>query len=125
MVEIENNIGEKIQVADIKADTIKQIIAIAKICDKIERIYLFGSAVEERCRQESDIDLAIVSNVTASSLMRKSSYRKFKDKLYAIDRKQEYDRLQFNSYEAIQNSRELVCQDILSKRKLLYKKENA
>lgn len=53
LVEIENNIGEKITVADIKMDTIKQIIEIAKICEQIDYIYLFGSSIEERCSYSS------------------------------------------------------------------------
>lgn len=105
LVKIRNSLGEEIEVAEMKADTIIQIIKIAKICDKIDYIYLFGSSVEERCTDESDIDLAIISNVTASKLYSRSSYRKFKERLYAIDRDQEYDRLQFNSLKAIRNSK--------------------
>jgi len=97
LVKITNSLGEQIEVAEIKADTIKKIIKIAKICDKIDYIYLFGSSVEERCTDESDIDLAIISNVSASKLCNRSSYREFKERLYAIDTDQEYDRLQFNS----------------------------
>lgn len=41
LVEIENNIGEKITVADIKMDTIKQIIEIAKICEQIQGSIVF------------------------------------------------------------------------------------
>lgn len=123
LVKIRNSLGEEIEVAEMKADTIIQIIKIAKICDKIDYIYLFGSSVEERCTDESDIDLAIISNVTASKLYSRSSYRKFKERLYAIDRDQEYDRLQFNSLKAIRNSKEPVCLDIISKGKLLYQRE--
>jgi predicted nucleotidyltransferase len=123
LVKITNSLGEQIEVAEIKADTIKKIIKIAKICDKIDYIYLFGSSVEERCTDESDIDLAIISNVSASKLCNRSSYREFKERLYAIDRDQEYDRLQFNSLKAMRNSKEPVCLDIISKGKLLYQRE--
>ncbi|MEZ3461310.1 MAG: nucleotidyltransferase domain-containing protein [Lachnospiraceae bacterium] len=123
LVKITNSLGEQIEVAEIKADTIKKIIKIAKICDKIDYIYLFGSSVEERCTDESDIDLAIISNVSASKLYNRSSYREFKERLYAIDRDQEYDRLQFNSLKAMRNSKEPVCLDIISKGKLLYQRE--
>ncbi|MCI8900471.1 MAG: hypothetical protein HFH75_19465 [Lachnospiraceae bacterium] len=123
LVKITNSLGEQIEVAEIKADTIKKIIKIAKICDKIDYIYLFGSSVEERCTDESDIDLAIISNVSASKLCNRSSYREFKERLYAIDTDQEYDRLQFNSLKAIRNSKEPVCLDIISKGKLLYQRE--
>lgn len=123
LVKITNSLGEQIEVAEIKADTIKKIIKIAKICDKIDYIYLFGSSVEERCTDESDIDLAIISNVSASKLCNRSSYREFKERLYAIDTEQEYDRLQFNSLKAIRNSKEPICLDIISKGKLLYQRE--
>jgi Nucleotidyltransferase domain. len=123
LVKITNSLGEQIEVAEIKADTIKKIIKIAKICDKIDYIYLFGSSVEERCTDESDIDLAIISNVSASKLCNRSSYREFKERLYAIDTDQEYDRLQFNSLKAIRNSKEPICLDIISKGKLLYQRE--
>ena len=123
LVKITNSLGEQIEVAEIKADTIKKIVKIAKICDKIDYIYLFGSSVEERCTDESDIDLAIISNVSASKLCNRSSYREFKERLYAIDRDQEYDRLQFNSLKAMRNSKEPVCLDIISKGKLLYQRE--
>lgn len=123
LVKITNSLGEQIEVAEIKADTIKKIVKIAKICDKIDYIYLFGSSVEERCTDESDIDLAIISNVSASKLCNRSSYREFKERLYAIDTDQEYDRLQFNSLKAIRNSKEPVCLDIISKGKLLYQRE--
>ena len=123
LVKITNSLGEQIEVAEIKADTIKKIIKIAKICDKIDYIYLFGSSVEERCTDESDIDLAIISNDSASKLCNRSSYREFKERLYAIDTDQEYDRLQFNSLKAIRNSKEPICLDIISKGKLLYQRE--
>lgn len=123
LVKITNSLGEQIEVAEIKADTIKKIIKIAKICDKIDYIYLFGSSVEERCTDESDIDLAIISNVSAFKLCNRSSYREFKERLYAIDTDQEYDRLQFNSLKAIRNSKEPICLDIISKGKLLYQRE--
>ena len=99
LVKITNSLGEQIEVAEIKADTIKKIT------------------------DESDIDLAIISNVSASKLCNRSSYREFKERLYAIDTDQEYDRLQFNSLKAMRNSKEPVCLDIISKGKLLYQRE--
>ena len=54
LVKITNSLGEQIEVAEIKADTIKKIIKIAKICDKIDYIYLFGSSVEDCLLYTSD-----------------------------------------------------------------------
>ena len=56
LVAIDNGNGMKIEVADIKAEIIKSIISLARICDKIDYIYVFGSTVEERCTDRSDID---------------------------------------------------------------------
>ena len=47
LVAIDNGNGMKIEVADIKAEIIKSIISLARICDKIDYIYVFGSTVEE------------------------------------------------------------------------------
>jgi predicted nucleotidyltransferase len=123
LISIKNNLGEDIKVADIKADTIKKIIMLAEKCDKIDYIILFGSSVEERCTEQSDIDIAVVSNVTRSRLFEAKTYREFKKKLYGIDFEQDYDILQFNSIEKIKNSRDFVCKDIISYGKLLYKRE--
>jgi len=125
LVSIRTNSGTDIKVADIKAEIIKQILELAPICRKIDYIYIFGSSVEERCTEQSDIDMAIVSNVTRSKLFNARDYRDFTDKLYSIDIEQEYDILQFNSVEAIKKSRDFVCKDILSKGKLLYSRKGA
>ncbi|MGN0326249.1 MAG: nucleotidyltransferase domain-containing protein [Lachnospiraceae bacterium] len=50
-------------VEDINADIIKQILALAEFWNKIDYIYIFGSSLEERCTKESDIDIAIISNI--------------------------------------------------------------
>jgi predicted nucleotidyltransferase len=123
LISIKNNIGEDIEVADIKADTIKKIIMLAEKCDKIDYIILFGSSVEERCTEQSDIDIAVVSNVTRSRLFGSKKYDDFTSGLYGIDFEQDYDILQFNSIEKIKNSKDFVCKDIISKGKLLYKRE--
>lgn len=125
LVTIENSNGTKIKVADIKADIIKKIISLARSCDKIDYIYVFGSTIEESCTDKSDIDIAIVSNVTRSKLFRTKSYDEFTKKLYDIDFNQDYDILQFNSLEAIKNSDDFVCRDIINKGVLLYKRMGA
>jgi predicted nucleotidyltransferase len=122
LISIKNNLGEDIKVADIKADTIKKIIMLAEKCDKIDYIILFGSSVEERCTEQSDIDMAVVSNVTRSRLFGSKKYDDFTSGLYGIDFEQDYDILQFNSIEKIKNSKDFVCKDIISKGKILYKR---
>lgn len=125
LVSIKTNNGVYIKVADIKAEIIKQILELAPICEKIDYIYIFGSSVEERCTEKSDIDIAIVSNVTRSRLFNARDYRDFTGRLYSIDIEQEYDILQFNSIEAIEKSKDFVCKDILSKGRLLYSRKGA
>lgn len=122
---IQSNTGNNVEVADIKAGVIKKILEIAPICPKIDYIYIFGSSVEERCTEKSDIDIAIVSNVIRSKLFRSKDYRDFILKLYSINTEQDYDILQFNSIKTIQESKDAVCSDILTKGKLIYRREGA
>lgn len=125
LVAIQTNAGKAIKVADIKAETIKRISEIASACSKIDYIYIFGSSVEERCTPNSDIDIAIISNVTRSKLFRNKEYTEFTNKLYDIDPEQDYDILQFNSIDSIQKCKDAVCSEILTKGKLVYTREGA
>ena len=121
LVTIQNNLGDSFDVADIKKDTIEQIIKIAGECNLIDTIYLFGSSVEKRCTDRSDIDLAIIGKVTRSRLFRSKAYNDFTSKLYKIDEDQDYDILTFNSQAALDNSKEFVARDILTKGKVIFK----
>jgi len=125
LIPIQTSDGTRIMVADIKADVIKQIIDLAQDCSKIDYIYIFGSSLEERCTDKSDIDIAIISNVTRSRLFRAKEYDKFTHKLYNIDLKQDYDILQFNSLEQLKKSKDMVCKDILAKGKVIYTRMGA
>lgn len=122
LITIKSNNGKNIKVADIKADIIKQIILLAHGCSQIEYIYLFGSSIEERCTDASDIDIAIVSNISRAKLFHSKDYDEFTNKLYNIDNNQDYDILQFNSLDTIKNSDDFVCRDIISRGKLLYQR---
>ena len=65
---LEMDIGNRsIQVADIKKKYISNIIDAASKCDLIDKVVLFGSSLEERCKDSSDIDLAIFGNQVPSS----------------------------------------------------------
>ena len=121
IVTIHNNVGDSFGVADIKKDIIEQIIKIASECNLIDTIYLFGSALEKRCTDRSDIDLAIIGKVTRSRLFRSKAYDDFTSKLYKIDDHQDYDILTFNSQAALDNSKEFVARDILTKGKVIFK----
>jgi predicted nucleotidyltransferase len=125
LVSFKTSDGTEIKVADIKAKTLEQIIDLASICKKIDYVFLFGSTVEERCTDKSDIDIAIVSNVSRAKLFRAKDYNQFTSGLYNIDSEQDYDILQFNSIDAIKKSKDLVCKDIMEKGKILYKRVGA
>lgn len=115
-------IGDNVEVASIKEHTIRKIIDKANICNKIDAIILFGSSLEERCTEQSDIDMAFIINTSMSRLVSDGGYKKFKKYLYSIDENQEYDILYFRSLENIRSSKDFVCKDIISKGKTVYER---
>lgn len=96
---LEMNIGDrKIQIADIKEKYISNIIDAASKCDLIDKVVLFGSSIEERCKDSSDIDLAIFGNQVPSKALTSKKYREFARQLYAFDdHSQAYDLLYFKT----------------------------
>lgn len=122
LVNIRSNSNELISVADIKSNIIKEIIKLADRCDKIECIYLFGSSLEDRCKDSSDIDLAIISNITRSKLFQNKAFKEFKRQIYNLDTDQEYDFIQFNSLDALTKSKDNICNEILTKGKIIYRR---
>ena len=122
LVTIKNNIGKDITVADIKVDIIHKIIDYASKCKYIDYIILFGSSVEDRCKEASDIDIAIISNTTRSKLFKSSTYDKFISDLYKINITQEYDILQFNSMNDIIQRKDNICSEIQRKGQTIYQR---
>ena len=82
-------------VADIKYDYIKNIALQAETCKNINRIMLFGSAMEERCTDRSDIDIAVFGNETKSRYLRSKEFRDFQSRLFRFGFEQNYDILYF------------------------------
>ena len=78
--------GRTIRMAEIKQKYIGNIIDAAQKCDYIDRIILFGSALEERCREESDIDLAVFGNQPSGKCLTSAKYRRF-GQVFLPDRK--------------------------------------
>jgi len=66
-----------VKAADIKAEYIKNIVDSVKLCDYIEKVVLFGSSIDERCTEESDIDIAVFGNVSEYRCLRSKKYRVF------------------------------------------------
>lgn len=88
-------IAEGKLVADIKMDCIKNVIQQAPDCKQIERIMLFGSSLEERCNESSDIDLAVFGSETRSKFLRSHDFKRFIDQVFLYDMDQDYDILYF------------------------------
>ena len=57
------SIGNGKAIADIKHKYIKNITRQAHECKNISRIVLFGSSLEERCTEKSDIDIAVFGKI--------------------------------------------------------------
>ena len=88
----------QICVAEVKQKYIPNIIDAAKRCDFIDRVVLFGSSLQERCRDDSDIDIAVFGNLPRSRALTSKKYERFARQLYAYDdHTQAYDILYFRS----------------------------
>ncbi len=84
-------------VASVKKDHINNIISNAKDCVDIDRIVIFGSSVEERCTEASDIDIAFFSTKPQMRFLSSKSFRDFMSKVYSFDEDQSYDVLYFKT----------------------------
>lgn len=82
-------------VADIKYDHILNITKQAKKCKNINRIMLFGSSLEERCSDRSDIDIAVFGQKPKGKYIESKEFRLFKKGLFEFDWDQDYDVLYF------------------------------
>lgn len=84
-------------VADIKYDYIVNIANQASACKNISRIVLFGSAKEERCSSESDIDIAVFGDMSKAQFLRSKEYDAFHSGVvsYGGDFSQDYDIIYF------------------------------
>lgn len=90
--------SRQIHVAEIKQKYIRNIIDAASQCDLIDRIVLFGSSLQECCRDSSDIDIAVFGNQPRSRALTSKKYDRFARQLYDFDNHaQTYDILYFRS----------------------------
>lgn len=115
---ITNSKNETINVADIKKDYILNIIKACHLCDKIQKVILFGSSIEEKCKKESDIDVAVFGNDSKAKMFKSKKYRAFVNSVCSFGDLQDYDILYFDNRK-IQNYG--IMQDI-SKGALLYER---
>lgn len=91
MVEYKN--GQS--VAEIKYNHILNISRQAEKCRNITRIVLFGSSLEERCTDKSDIDIAVFGTQTKSKYLQSKEFREFHRQVFLFDMNQDYDILYF------------------------------
>ncbi|MCR4851125.1 MAG: nucleotidyltransferase domain-containing protein [Lachnospiraceae bacterium] len=82
-------------VAEIKLPHIKNISEQAQKAKGISRIMLFGSSLDERCTQNSDIDIAVFGTKTKERYIDSKEFRDFKSNLFQFDWDQDYDVLYF------------------------------
>lgn len=82
-------------VADIKLRHIDNISAQAEKCRNITRIVLFGSSLEARCTNRSDIDIAVFGNQTKAKYLQSKEFKEFHRQLFLFDMDQDYDILYF------------------------------
>ena len=82
-------------VADIKLSHVKNISEQARKTKNISRIVLFGSSIEKRCTEQSDIDIAVFGKATKSKYIDSKEFREFKSGLFRFDWDQDYDVLYF------------------------------
>ena len=127
LVAIDTNINTKVKVSEYKQNQILCIIKLAASCEEIEQIILFGSSLEEKCTERSDIDFVVISKHPVSVLSKKKSFREFLEHLYMNDDfESEYDILYFKSVEEIsKNKEDRICAEINEKGKVIYEKRGA
>ena len=120
------NYGDKILVDDKKKNIIQYLVDHASICDFIEQILLFGSSLEDRCSENSDIDLAIISKWPIQKISGNRKFDEFMERMYAYDNyRTDYDLLYFKSYdEIVKKSKEVpICRELVQKGKVIYRQE--
>lgn len=125
LVAIQTNYGDYVNVASAKKECIENVIKQAALCKQISAIILFGSSLEERCTNRSDIDLAIISETQLSRLFQRKSYDTFSRNVYSFDWEQGYDILYFKSIEEIEKKQYKVgiCNELVNKGKIIYKRK--
>lgn len=82
-------------VSELKKDCILNVIEEAKKYTKITKIILFGSSLEERCTDNSDIDIAVFTSLNLSDLFRRKWFVDFNTNIYLYDMNQHYDVIPF------------------------------
>ena len=123
LISVKTNFNTEIEVADIKKDVIENVIEAAGVCTRICQIILFGSVIESRCTEASDIDMVIISDTSRSRLYKDKGYREFLKRLHdRDDYEQVYDVICVNGIEEIYRYQDSVSlfRDVIDCGKTLY-----
>ncbi len=88
LVTLRTNFGTNNDVAEIKKKHIENILDSAPLCRQISAIILFDSSLEERCTNQSDIDLVIISDRSLNKFSQTKAFDKFMNNLYSYDMEQ-------------------------------------
>lgn len=88
--------NRNVRVADIKRKYLDNIVESAEECKYIDKVVLFGSSIEDRCTEESDIDIAVFGKEPRGKALKSSQFLTFVNKLASYDNfEQAYDVLYF------------------------------
>lgn len=112
--------GSGYRVADIKLEHIENIAKLAENCKNISRIMLFGSSIEERCTDRSDIDIAVFGDMSKSKYLTSKEFRSFHDKVFLFDMDQDYDILYFRDGQSYKDA---IMEDINNGAEIYRRKE--
>lgn len=120
--QIQTNFNTTVMVAELKKNSVQNIIHAASLCPRIQSVYLFGSSLEERCAPESDIDLALMIDTSPSKLYQSRSYRLFRNEIYEKNADQGFDFLHIRSDTDLSVMREPIHREIFEKGKEIYRR---
>ncbi len=65
---------------------------------------LFGSSIEERCTEKSDIDIAVFGTQSKNKYLDSKEFKRFQDSLFLFDLNQDYDILYFSDDKQYQDA---------------------
>ena len=89
--------NRKVNVAGIKADYIRNIVDSISKCSLIDKVVLFGSALDDTCTEDSDIDIAVFGRESKNRMFKNKSYRDYVNSVVSYGSVQDYDILYFDS----------------------------
>lgn len=79
---------------------------------------LFGSSLEERCKDSSDIDLIIIGKEHACKCLDSKLYRNFTTFIYRLDFSQDYDIIY--QYDSIDKMKGGLKREVLERGVVIY-----